>query len=256
MSLSPYNRIESSSAYGTSHSIPSVSSLISSPFNVRFQLAPTTLKADINTSQFLFHCKSTLSLNLPTYSLRIQTCSNVRLGNTWPISNIDLDPLPFARTLLCTPQHQPTQSLDTYCSLRLRNHYLSLVKPPCQVRLQLRLHLCRSRPLSDTFLTIPSPLHSQMSRGERNSEPLLLQSPFPFRVTMGCLAHHETGSLRLIPFASSPWCISRPSSSLALLTNSSSQVHLSSPAFLQTLFRVSITSSSIQRRRQLALGQD
>jgi len=81
----PHRTIESNpfQRYGTSRSVPSVSSLISSPFHVRFRLALNTHKVEINTPQFLSRCQFTLSLNLPTYSLRALICSNTRLGNTW-----------------------------------------------------------------------------------------------------------------------------------------------------------------------------
>ena len=48
--------------------------------------------------------------------------------------------------------------------------------------------------------------------------------PSSLSATIARLAHHITGSLRLIPFASSPWCMSRLSSSLTLLTNSSPKI--------------------------------
>ena len=63
-------------------------------------------------------------------------------------SSTDLDPPPFARTLLRNPRRQPNRSFDTYSSLRLFNVSLSLVKPPHRVWLPLPFRHRQSHRLS------------------------------------------------------------------------------------------------------------
>ena len=140
---SPYNRIKSSSAtwYFPFHPFgffPDLIALFMSDFSAgthHTQSRHQHLSVPVPLQVYAFPQSSHL-LAAQTDLLERQTREH--LANI-QYSSADLDPLPFARTLLCTPRHQPTQSLDTYCSLRLCNRYLSLVKPPCQVRLQLRL---------------------------------------------------------------------------------------------------------------------